>query len=572
MLDFDVINDSKTGEPMIKTPLTGKLLLTSPQLNKGTAFTLEERHTFGLLGKLPASVETLPEQTMRAYHQYSEFSNDLQKSIYLRTLHETNETLFYSLVIAHMKEMIPVLYTPIVGTAVRTHSSQFRRPRGLYIAYPDREYIREILSNRTHPEIDVIVVTDGESVLGIGDQGIGGIDIPIAKLVVYSIAAGVNPLRTLPIMLDTGTNNQSLLDDPLYLGWRNKRISGAAYDDFVQLFVDEVKRQFPNVYLHWEDIGRDNAMRNLTKYRDKICSFNDDIQGTGVITLAAMLAAIHATGVPITEQRIVIFGAGSAGLGITEQLCDAMVRAGLSKEEARKHFWLISSDGLITTASVNLSPERAFYARDPAEIADWKLTSSPMMSLEDVVNHVQPTALIGCSTVAGAFTETIVKSMASHCERPIIFPLSNPTERSEAKPADLMAWTQGKALIATGSPYEPVNFEGHTYAIGQCNNALVYPGIGLGIMAVKAKRLSDDMLWAACQAAAQFSPILKNPKAPLLPPIEEVRPFSQVIALAVAEQAIKEGLATVEDTSNVQSLIDAIHWEPKYLKYLKEEK
>jgi malate dehydrogenase (oxaloacetate-decarboxylating) len=570
MLEFEVVTDPKTGEETIKTPLSGKLLLTSPQLNKGTAFTNEERHDFGILGKLPAAVETLQEQTMRAFLQYSEFTNDMQKSIYLRTLHETNETLFYKLVIEHMKEMIPVLYTPIVGTTVRTHSSQFRRPRGLYLSYPDREYIREILSNRTHPDVDVIVVTDGESVLGIGDQGIGGIDIPIAKLMVYTIAAGVNPLRTLPIMLDTGTNNQTLLDDPLYLGWRHKRIAGEDYDKFIAIFIEEVKNLFPGVYLHWEDFGRDNAMRNLTTYRNKISSFNDDIQGTGVVTLAALLAAVNTTGVPLTEQRIVVFGAGSAGLGITEQLCDAMMRAGLSKAEARARFWLISSKGLITTESPGLSAERAEFARDPAELKAWKNSAVPgIYQLEDVVNNIHPTVLIGSSTVAGAFSEKIVKAMAANCERPIIFPLSNPTELSEATPCDLIEWTQGKALIATGSPFDPVTYNGKTYPIGQCNNALVYPGIGLGVMAVKASRLSDNMLWAACESAAKFSPILKNPAAALLPSIEEARPYSEVIALAVANEAIKEGLSTVKNTDNVQALIEAIKWEPKYLKYSK---
>ncbi len=570
MLDFEVIKDSKTGELAIKTPLSGKTLLTSPQLNKGTAFTNEERHQFGLLGKLPAAVETLSEQTMRAFLQYSAFTTDIQKSIYLRTLHETNETVFYKLVADHMKDMIPVLYTPIVGTAVKTHSTEFRRPRGLYISYPDREYIREILSNRTHPEIDVIVVTDGEGVLGIGDQGIGGIDIPIAKLMVYSIAAGVNPLRTLPIMLDTGTNNQALLDDPLYLGWRHNRVAGEKYDEFIRVFIDEVKKQFPGVYLHWEDFGRDNAQRNLNTYRNEICSFNDDIQGTGVVTLAAMLAAVHASGTSIQDQRFVIFGAGSAGIGITHQLCDALIRNGMSEKEARSRFWLISSNGLITTDSPALSAERALYARDPAEIQSWKTALPGVAHLEDVINNVRPTALIGCSTVGSAFTESIVKSMATHCERPIIFPLSNPTERSEAKPADLIEWTQGKALIATGSPFGPVSYQGKTIPIGQCNNALVYPGIGLGIMAVKAKCLSDDMLWAACQAAAQFSPILKDPNAALLPPIQDARPYSNVIALAVATQAVKEGLARVPNTDNIPALIDAIKWEPKYLRYIKE--
>jgi malate dehydrogenase (oxaloacetate-decarboxylating) len=569
MLDFQVLKDEKTGELTVKTPLSGKLLLTSPQLNKGTAFTNEERHEFGLLGKLPAAVETLSEQTMRAFLQYSAFSTDLQKSIYLRTLHETNETVFYKLVIDHMKAMIPVLYTPIVGTAVKTHSAEFRRPRGLYIAYPDREYIREILSNRTHPDIDVIVVTDGEGVLGIGDQGIGGIDIPIAKLIVYTIAAGINPLRTLPIMLDTGTNNQALLDDPLYLGWRQHRIAGEKYDEFIRMFIEEVKKQFPGVYLHWEDFGRDNAQRNLTKYRNEISSFNDDIQGTGVVTLAAMLAAVHTTGTSLTDQRFVVFGAGSAGLGITHQLCDALIRAGLSEKEARSRFWLISSNGLITSESPSLSPERALYARDSTEINEWKTTTPGVVLLEDVINNVHPTVLIGCSTVASAFTEGAIKTMATYCERPIIFPLSNPTERSEAKPADIIEWTKGKALIATGSPFDPVSYNGQTIPIGQCNNALVYPGIGLGIMAVKAKTLSEDMLWAACQSAAQFSPILKNPNAALLPPIEDARPFSNVIALAVAQQAVKEGLATVKNTDNIQALIDAIKWEPKYVKYIK---
>lgn len=570
MLKFEVTKDAKTGDSIMNTSLSGKSLLTIPQFNKGTAFTNEERHAFGLLGKLPAAVETLQEQVMRAYIQFSGFASDLQKSIYLRTLHETNETVFYKLVIEHMKEMIPVLYTPIVGTAVKTHSIQFRRPRGLYIAYPDREYMSEILSNRTHPEIDVIVVTDGEGVLGIGDQGIGGMDIPIAKLMVYTIAAGVNPLRTLPIMLDTGTNNQELLDDPLYLGWRHKRIAGEEYNAYIKTFIDAVKKEFPGVYLHWEDFGRDNALHNLTEYRDTISSFNDDIQGTGVVTLAALLAAVHTTNTSITEQRIVVFGAGSAGLGITDQLCDAMIRAGLSEEEARARFWLISSTGLITTESTGLSPERAKYARNPAELREWKTDIPGVYQLDDVVNHVQPTVLIGCSTVAGAFTEQVIKSMAAHCEHPIIFPLSNPTERSEATPEDLIAWTEGKALIATGSPFSPVTYKGHTYPIGQCNNALVYPGIGLGIMAVKAKHLSDDMLWAACQAAAQFSPILKNRTGALLPPIEDVRPFSDVIALAVAQQAIQEGHATVKNTDNVKALIDAIKWEPRYLKYHKK--
>ena len=524
MLKLRLDKDTQSGEPCLYTNLTGKALLTTPQLNKGTAFTLEERHAFGLLGKLPASIETLEEQAMRAYLQYNAFQTSLQKSIYLRALHDTNATLFYKLVSAHMAEMIPVLYTPIVGTAVETHSVEFRRPRGLYISYPDIENMEEIVNNRTNPEIDVIVVTDGESILGIGDQGIGGIDIPIAKLMVYTIAAGINPLRTLPIMLDVGTNNQTLLDNPMYLGWRHKRIAGEEYNKFIDRFVTLTKKTFPNVYLHWEDFGRENAQHNLDTYRDTISSFNDDIQGTGVVTLAAILAAVRTNKSQLIDQRIVIFGAGSAGIGIAEQICDAMIRSGLSSEEARQRFWLINSRGLITTHYEDLTGARKRFARDAAEIATWQIANPKFITLQEVVSNLKPTVLIGSSTIPGAFTQDIIETMASNCERPIIFPLSNPTEHSEATPAQLLEWTHGKALIATGSPFAPVVYNNQTYVIGQCNNALVYPGIGLGVMAVKAKKLSDDMLWAACEAVAGCAPSEREEIAPLLPALQDARP------------------------------------------------
>lgn len=569
MLTIRFDTDPKTGEKCLFTNISGKALLTTPQLNKSTAFTLEERHEFGLLGKLPTSVETLEDQAKRAFLQYSGFQSALQRSIYLHALHEINETLFYKLVSEHMAEMIPILYTPVVGVAVEAHSIEFRRPRGLYIAYPDMDKMEEILSNRTNPDIQVIVATDGESILGIGDQGIGGIDIPIAKLMVYTIAAGINPIRTLPIMLDVGTNNQALLDNPMYLGWRHKRISGEEYDKFINRFVSLAKKIFPNIYLHWEDFGRDNAQRILETYRDQVCSFNDDIQGTGVVTLAALLAAVNATQSSIIDQRIVIFGAGSAGIGIADQICDAMIRSGLTKEEAQQRFWLLSSTGLITTDTPNLSSARQRYARDAAEVSDWELSDPQFISLKDVISHVKPTVLIGSSTLQGAFNEEIVKIMASACERPIIFPLSNPTERSEARPDQLLEWTAGKALIATGSPFAPVDYDGKTYVIGQCNNALVYPGIGLGVMAVKAKKLSDDMLWAACEAVAGCAPVRGNDQAPLLPALQDAKPYSRIIARAVATQAIKEGLAQVEDTKDVDALIDAISWTPQYLRYVK---
>lgn len=566
MLNYKIKKDGNN-EKWLETDLTGKALLTIPELNKGTAFTLEERHDFGLLGKLPAKIEELHEQAMRAYLQFKSLDSLLQKNIYLRHLHNSNLVLFYKLIQSHISEMLPIIYTPIVGTAVVEFSKQFRQPRGIYISYQDIDSIPEILKNRTNPEIDLIVVSDGEGVLGIGDQGVGAMDIPIAKLMVYTIAAGVNPLKTLPILLDVGTNNQTLLDDPLYLGWRNPRISGPEYERFVDKFVTAIKAEFPNVFLHWEDFGRKNARRNLDRYRKEISTFNDDIQGTGVVTVAALLAAVRATHTALADQKIIIFGAGTAGVGIADQICDAMIRNGIDEEHARKSFWLLDRSGLITQKSVTLSPEQQRYARDPEEIVNWVRNEPNYTSLEDVVRNVQPTVLIGTSTSYGAFTETIVKEMAAHVDRPIIFPLSNPTEKSEAAPADLIYWTNGKALIATGSPFPPVEYEGQEIPIAQCNNALVYPGIGLGVLAVKAKFLSDEMLWAACEQAVNCSPILHDPNESLLPRFDQAGKISRQIALAVAQKAIDEGLAQVKTGSSIPELISNIYWEPHYLPY-----
>jgi malate dehydrogenase (oxaloacetate-decarboxylating) len=572
MLNFKIIKDQRSNKERLETPLSGKPLLTTPQLNKGTAFTEQERHEFGLFGKLPSRIELLPEQAMRAYWQYKSYDSLIQKNIYLNNLHNTNEVLFYRLIQDHIEEMLPVIYTPIVGTAVIQFSHQFHHPRGLYISYPDREYIEEILENRSNPEIDLIVVSDGEGVLGIGDQGVGAMDIPIAKLMVYTIGAGINPLRTLPILLDVGTNNQQLLDDPIYLGWRHQRITGKEYDDFITMFVTAIKKYFPKVFLHWEDFGRKNARRNLDRFRNEACTFNDDIQGTGVVTLAALIAAVKAAQSQLSEQRIVIFGAGTAGIGIADQMCAAMVREGTPEEKARQSFWLLDRSGLLTENSLTSSPEQRRYAQPAAEVANWTLDKPNYISLADVVRNVHPTVLIGSSTLMNAFTEEIVKDMAKHTEHPIIFPLSNPTEKSEANPADLMLWTNGKALIATGSPFEPIIFKGNTVVIAQCNNALVYPGIGLGVIAVRAKRITDDMLWAACEKTAACSPIFQDPTAPLLPTFAEVQKLSREIAIAVANQAIKEGLAQVDISSvTVEELIERIIWQPHYLPYHKVE-
>lgn len=566
MLDFKIIKDPTTQQEVLETSLSGKPLLTIPQLNKGTAFSESERHTFNLTGKLPVRIETLDEQVMRAYQQYSLFQSNLQKNIYLTVLQNTNQILFYGLVKRHLSEMIPVIYTPIVGTRVKEYSREFRQARGLYITYTDQDKIEEILDNRTNPEIDLIVVTDGERVLGIGDQGIGAMDIPVAKLMVYTLCGAIDPNRTLPILLDVGTNNQELLDDPLYLGIRHKRISGKAYDDFITAFVTAVKRKLPKVYLHWEDFGRENANRNLHRFRDEICSFNDDIQGTGVVTLAALLAAVRANHSTLKEQRIVIFGAGSAGTGVADQIYAAMLRNGLTEQEARACFWLVDKAGLLTETIDFLTPQQRPYIRTMEEIKKWQVKNPNAITFAEVINNVKPTILIGASALSGAFTQEIVQAMAKYVEKPIIFPLSNPTEKAEATPADLIEWTDGKALIATGSPFPPVTYKEKTFHISQCNNAFAFPGIGLGTISTKAKKVSDNMLWKAADALSQATLVFdENNNNALLPSIENVDKVALHIAHAVAQEAVKEGLATLKEP--IENLIELNHWEPRYLPY-----
>lgn len=570
MLDFKTIKDPKTKEEWIETSLTGKVLLSIPQLNKGTAFTESERHAFGLLGKLPAQVETLEEQVQRALLQYQAYADSpLQQHIYLNNLHDKNQVLFYKLVTGNLAALLPLIYTPVVGTAVKEYSREYRQARGLYIAYPYHDRIAEILDNRSHPEIDLIVVTDGERILGIGDQGVGGMDIPIAKLMVYTLCAGINPLRTLPIMIDVGTNNPKLLNDPLYLGLRHKRITGKNYDDFIAKFVMTVKEKFPHVFLHWEDFGRDHARYNLERYRDKICSFNDDIQGTAAVALAALLAAVRATKTNLKDQNIVIFGAGTAGTGIADQIHTALIQEGLTAEEAYQHFWLIDQAGLIHCNLPNLTSAQLPYARNPAVLADWPIDFAHGINLLDVIRQIKPTVLIGCSAQAGAFTQSMVEEMAKHCDRPIIFPLSNPTECSEANPEDLIHWTQGRALIATGSPFPNVNYKGRNIPITQCNNALVFPGIGLGVLAAKASYLSDRMLWVACHILSEHAPILQDPTAPLLPEIAKARSIAYKIAMAVATQARHEGYAQINEHENIAERIEVLTWHPHYIPFRK---
>lgn len=567
MLRFEVKCDEKTGERFIETSLAGKPLLTTPQLNKGTAFTNEERKEFGLLGKLPHHVETLDQQVKRAYLQYSSYTTRLQQNIYLNNLHDKNQILFYKLLSRHLSEMLPTIYTPIVGTAVKRFSHEYRQPRGLYIAHTDKNQIAEILSNRSNPEIDLIVVTDGEGVLGIGDQGIGGMDIPVAKLMVYSLCGGIDPTRTLPVFLDVGTNNQELLNDPLYLGCRHPRISSDQYDAFIHSFVDEVHKQFPNAFLHWEDFGRGNARRILDQFKDEICTFNDDIQGTGAVTLSALLAACDITGINIENHRIVVFGAGSAGTGISEQIIDAMMQRGLTAEEAYQRFWLIDRQGLLLENDSDLTESQRSFARKIKDIADWPIHEKSAPSLTDTVRQVKPTILIGCSAQTGAFSQDIIETMTATCERPIIFPLSNPDEKCEAKPADILSWSQGKALIATGTAFSPVEYQNRMVQVAQCNNALVFPGIGLGVLAVRASRLSKTMIWAASQALSEFAPSKKDSFLPLLPSLDDAQAVAQHIAVAVARCAINEGLAQCNQDKDLEKLIQDLYWKPRYLPF-----
>ena len=565
---FELIRDAEGNILKLNTNQTGYDLLVNPRLNKGSAFTQEERQVFQLQGKLPHHVETIEEQSFRIYQQYQSYDSDLSKNIFLNALHDTNETLFYRFVGEHLEEMLPIIYTPTISNAVEQFSLQLRRPRGLYLAYPDRDQMETMIANRSNQEIDLMVVTDGERVLGIGDQGIGGMNISIGKLMVYVLCAGVNPLRKLAITLDVGTNNQELLNDPMYLGWRHKRISGKEYDDFINLFVRTVRKYLPNAFLHWEDFGRDNARRNLERYREKFCSFNDDMQGTGAVTLAVILAGLYASGRKLSQERIVFFGAGTAGTGVADQLFAAMVRQGSLPEAAAKCFYLIDQPGLLVDDMDGLTDFQQPYARAASEVRAWKI-GGKNPNLLDVIHYAKPTILVGCSAVAGAFSEEVVRAMSEYTDRPIILPLSNPTSRAEANPADIYEWSQGKALVATGSPFADITYQGKKIRISQSNNAFIFPGIGLGVIACRPKKLTDEMIWAAAEALSQFSPVFKDKDAPLLPDLSKVREISLAIAKRVIEEARNQGLATYQNEHSVDEAIQQVIWQAKYYPYEK---
>ncbi|MDE3226616.1 MAG: NAD-dependent malic enzyme [Nitrospirota bacterium] len=564
MIEVQPTRDPKTGEEVLASSLTGQALQEQPFLNKGLAFTFTERGELGLQGLLPPHEETLAVQLERAYQAYRQKVTDLERHIFLRALQDENETLFYALLLGHVAEMMPIVYTPVVGAACQQFSHIYRRPRGLFISVPEQQDIDTILENRPYRDVDVIVVTDGERILGLGDQGAGGMGIPIGKLSLYTLCGGIHPTRTLPIILDAGTNNAEALRDPLYVGWRHERVRGQEYDDFIDAFVQAVKRKLPNVLLQWEDFAQANAGRLLDRYRDQLCTFNDDIQGTASVTTGTLLAAVKVTGSPLRDQRVVTFGAGSAGCGISEQICAAMVREGLSEAEARSRFWLIDRPGLLREGLTGLLPFQQKFVQPHSAWSGWTLAQTGQVGFMDVVKNVKPTILIGVSGVPGAFTEATVREMANGVARPIIFPLSNPTSRCEAVPADLLAWTEGKALVATGSPFADVNYLGRTIPVTQCNNSYIFPGLGLGILAVQARRVTDGMFMAASMALAEASPALSKPDAPLLPSLEGIRQVSRRIAIAVAAEAQRAGVAERTSAEEIARLVDQRMWVPTY--------
>ena len=542
----------------------GMDLLDTPALNKGTAFTEEERTEFGLQGLLPPHVETLDQQVVRAYEGFQGRGGDLERHIYLRALQDTNEVLFYRLLLDHIEEMTPLVYTPTVALAIEKFSHIYRRPRGLFISYPLRHSLPQLLRNRPNKDVDVIVVTDGERILGIGDQGAGGLGISIGKLSLYTGIGGIHPERTLQIVLDVGTNNKDRLNDPEYLGWRHERITGQAYSDFVDQFVQAVKQELPETLLQWEDFATPHARPILNRYRNELLTFNDDIQGTAAVALGAVLGAVRVTGKSLKEQQIVMFGAGSAGIGVAEGLCGAMRREGLSEQEARSRFWLINKNGLLHSGRIDLSPEQRDYAQPEANVAGWPRSSNGQIGLADVIRKLNATILIGLSTVGGAFSEPIIREMSGKVERPIIFPLSNPTEKSEAKPEDLIRWTDGRALVASGSPFAPVSYGGHQVPIAQCNNFYIFPAMGLAVVASGARRVTEGMMLAAARALGAISPALKDPSASLLPPLRDIRRVAAEIAYAVGVEAQQYGVAPQTTEDELRRRVRETQWTPAY--------
>lgn len=549
-------------------PYAGSALLSTPLLNKGSGFTAQERRTFNLEGLLPENTETIQEQVERAYQQYIGFENDMDKHIYLRNIQDTNETLFYRLVQNHISEMMPIIYTPTVGAACEKFSNIYRRGRGLFISYSNRDRIDDLLNNARTQNVKVIVVTDGERILGLGDQGIGGMGIPIGKLALYTACGGISPAYTLPIVLDVGTNNPQRLADRMYMGWRHPRITGDEYQAFVEDFMQAVQRRWPDALIQFEDFAQKNAMPLLERYKDRFCCFNDDIQGTAAVTVGSLLAACKAANSQLCEQTIAFLGAGSAGCGIAEAIIAQMVSEGITDQQARNQVFMIDRWGLLQEGMTNLLDFQQKLVQKHSTTSSWQQDDlSQGFSLFDVVKNAKPTVLIGVSGAPGLFSKEVVQEMHQHCERPIIFPLSNPTSRVEATPNDILRWTKGQALVATGSPFEPVVLDGQHYPIAQCNNSYIFPGVGLGVLAAQASRVTDEMLMESSRALALCSPLAKNGHGRLLPPLEEIHQVSKLIAFAVAKKAIEQGVALEITDEALHAAIEENFWQPVYRQY-----
>jgi len=554
-------------QPVIKTRLHGIELLSNSRLNKGTAFSEEERDTFCLHGLLPPHIGTLEDQRARRKRVLDSRPTAFGKYSNMRDLQDNDETLFYSMIEHFTEELLPIVYTPTVGEGCQRFSEIWRRPRGLFISYPNRDRIDQILSDSRFDDVRCIVVSDGERILGLGDQGAGGMGIPIGKMALYTALAGIPPEHCLPILLDAGTDNETLLNDPIYIGWQHHRIRGEEYDSFVEAFVSAVQRRWPHILLQWEDFAGTNAARLLERYRDRLCTFNDDIQGTAAVTTATLLAAVNATGIPLSQQRIVMFGSGSAGIGIVELLIAAMKLEGLTEEQARDRIYSFNRYGLLIEGARGIRPTQLSLVRKRSSVDGWKLSGAEDISLLDVVRNAKITVLAGVSAQSGAFTEEIVREMARHTQRPVIFPLSNPTSQSEATPADLLRWTEGRALVGTGSPFAPVEVDGRMVRISQINNSYIFPGLALGILVSRATRVTDAMIMSAAKTLAGLSPTCQDKDAPLLPPVRDSRKIALVIAEAVARQAIAEGVAAIENSATLSQQLRAYVWQPVYVPY-----
>jgi len=550
----------------MKVPLTGPDLINSSRFNKGTAFPEGERDAFHLHGLLPSHIGTLEDQRSRRLKGLASIQAPIEQYRFMRDLQDSNETLFYSLITHHVEETLPIVYTPTVGEACQKFSEIWRKPRGLFISYPNRQRIDQIFADARYDGVRCIVVSDGERILGLGDQGAGGMGIPIGKMALYTALAGIRPEWCLPILLDVGTDNAERLADPLYIGWRSKRVRGAEYEEFVDTFVSAVKRRWPEVLLQWEDFAGGNAAKFLARYRDQLCTFNDDIQGTAAVAAVTLLSAVNITGVPLTEQRIVFLGFGGAGIGIASLIASMMQDAGLSEREAHGSVYAVDRHGLVIEGGLGIQPGQEPFARSRAEVAGWKIANPDEIGLLDVVRNAKPTALIGVSGQAGAFTEDVVRTMAGAVDRPIIFPLSNPVSRSEATPQQIVDWTAGRALIGVGSPFPAASYQGRPVSFAQTNNSYVFPGLALGILSSRARHVSDAMIKSAALGLAELLPTHRDKTAPLLPPLGSIRSISRAVARAVGIQAIKDGLARVDESGLDKELVANI-WEPEYEPY-----